>query len=184
MNKIIAFLIFLPMLLACSDKKAYKLSAYQKEYDGLLDTLMPFLTGMRDSLPVQQTQNREKLMQHKLEREYEWMHYAEKGDYAYFMVSRLEPSIKKDKYAAVCGRFRKDGRGSVDLTSYEELFWTWKMKKDSLQPKADHLFSTVVETGSIEAYMPEKSEGFWIEFPSRHVYYDKQAKSWKTRASY
>jgi hypothetical protein len=184
MNKLIVAFLCISIFSACNDKNHYKLSKYQRDYDALLDTLMPFMSGMYDSSVAFQQLSPEKMMLHKVEREYEWMHYAEKGPYSYFMVSRLEPSIKKDKYAGICGRFKRDPKGQVDLSSYEELFWTWKMKKDSLVPKAEILFATVVEKGKIDAYTPEKSKGFWIEFPNANVSYDTSSKSWKTKPSY
>ncbi len=170
-------------LLSCNSDRNYPLSEYGRDYDGMLDTLLPFIAGYNDTLPPKDSITRQKLMAHKLDRQYEWMHYAEKGNTAYFMVSRLESSLRKDKYAAVCGKFTRDSQGKVDLSSYEELFWTWKMKKDSLSYKGDILFSIAVENGKLDAYLPEKSAGYWIEFPSSNVYYDKAGKAWKTKLS-
>ncbi len=177
----------LTLCYACTDKSNYPLSDYRIDYDGVLDTILPYFASLHDSIPADQRfllKNRHYMMVHKIERLYEWMHYTEKDGYSYFMVSRVQPSLKKDKFLSICGRFKRDKNGRIDSASFEELFWTWKMKKDSLLIKSDTLFSAMVETGDIERYTPEKSNGYWIEFPSRFVYYDKATQSWKTRPSY
>jgi hypothetical protein len=184
MNKIIPFLIVLLLLNACKEQHANRLSDYRVDYDGLMDTILPFVASLHDSIPSRQrflAKNKAYMRVHRKERQYAWMDYAEKNGYAYFMISRLQPSIKKDKYIAICGRFKRDNGGHFDTASYEELFWTWKMKKDSLQSKAGTLFNTVIEGGDINPYMPERSEGFWIEFPSATVSYDISSKSWKAK---
>jgi hypothetical protein len=186
MNKIAYALLASLLFYSCREKSAYPLADYKIDYDGVLDTILPYfadLTGV--SMDASHSPGyRRQLMRHKGDRQYEWMHYAEKDGYSYFMISRLQPSMKKDKYIAICGRFRRDAGGSIDTSGYEELFWTWKMKADSLRIKSRILFGKVIETGDIQAYAPERSDGFWIEFPSKYVYYDKVSKSWKTRASY
>jgi hypothetical protein len=186
MNKIIFAGLLSLLCYSCSKKPAYSVTDYRIDYDGVLDTILPRFADLKTL--TEQTayspQYRKELMQHKIDRQYEWMHYTEKNGYSYFMVSRLQPSMNRDKYLAICGRFRRDGHGNIDTSSYEELFWTWKMKMDSLRTKSDILFSKMVETGDIDQYTPEKSKGFWIEFPSKYVYYDKTAKTWKSKPSY
>jgi len=187
MNKILATSLCVFVLWSCSQKDSYPLSAYTIDYDGVLDTIMPHFAGLHDSITGAQRflpKNKAYMKVHKQERQYEWLHYTEKEGYAYFMISRLQPSIKRDKYSAICGRFQRDKNGAIDSASYEELFWTWKMKKDSLFVKSAKLFKTVVETGDISQYTPEKSAGYWVEFPSRYVYYDKPSQTWKAKASY
>jgi hypothetical protein len=186
-KKIIQFLIVILVLNACTEQQAYKLSDYHVDYDGLMDTILPFVASLHDSIPSSQRfleKNKAYMQVHKKERRYEWMNYTEKDGYSYFMISRLQPSIKKDKYIAICGKFKRDKGGHFDSASYEELFWTWKMKKDSLLIKSPTLFKTVVEGGDLSPYMPEKSAGFWIEFPSATVSYDKSTKSWEAKPSY
>jgi hypothetical protein len=186
-NKTIQFLIAIFLLNACNEKHTYQLSDHRVDYDGLMDTILPFVASLHDSIPANQRfldKNKTYMQVHKEERQYEWMNYAEKNDYSYFMISRLQPSIKKNKYIAICGRFKRDKGGHFDSASYEEIFWTWKMKKDSLQSKSVTLFNTVVDGKDISPYMPEKSEGLWIEFPSATVSYDKSSNSWKANPLY
>jgi hypothetical protein len=151
MNKAILAITLIVALYSCNTEHQYSLSDYNVNYDGLLDTILPHFSKLHDSIPENQRflkKNLHYMMVHKVERQYQWMHYAEAGDgYSYFMVSRLEPSIKNDKYASICGRFKRDGKGAFDSASYEELFWTWKMKMPELKNKSLILFTSMVEKG-------------------------------------
>jgi hypothetical protein len=184
MNKIIFALCLSCLIYSCSEKQKSGLSAYPVNYDGLMDTIIPYFAALHDSIPSSQRflpKNTSYMQVHKKERQYEWMDYAEKNGYSYFMLSRLQPSLKRDKFTAICGRFKRDASGRVDTASYEELFWTWKMKKDSLTVKADKLFDIAVNGGDLQPYTPEKSEAYWIEFPSATVTYNQVAKTWVTK---
>jgi hypothetical protein len=103
---------------------------------------------------------------------------AEDGFY-YFLVSRTESAIKKQKFSSVCGRFKRFSDGSIDTSSYSELFWTWKLEKDELTKKSGILFNTLLKEGSIEKYTPERSEGYWVEFPGNGVTYNARSKKWE-----
>ncbi len=186
MNKFILVVLLTCLASSCQNKKSYSLSDYHVDYSGLLDTILPFFAGLQGDFPKSERfrpEHKPYMQSHKTERQYEWMHYAEKNGYSYFMVSRLEPSMNRDKFLAICGRFRRNETGRVDSASYEELFWTWKMKKDSLQEKSLVLFNAAVEQRDLSPYMPENSDGYWMEFPSKLVFYDKATQSWKTRPS-
>ena len=165
------------------DTMEYNISKYKIDYNGLLDTIMPHFAKLHDSIAESQRylpKNRAYMVAHKLERGYKWLEYTEARDgYSYFMIRRNEPSLKHDKYAAICGRFKRDAKGRMDSASYEEIFYTWKMKEDSLAMKSPILFKTAVEGGKLDSYMPEHSAGFWIEFPSGKVYYDKARQKWR-----
>lgn len=173
--------------LPVADTMEYHISKYKIDYDGTLDTILPHFAKLHDSIPESQRylpKNREYMRVHKAERDYRWLEYTEAKDgYCYFMVRRNEPSLKRDKYAAICGRFKRDMNGRIDSASYEEIFYTWKMRQDSLSIKSPILFKTVVEGGKLDEYLPEHSAGFWVEFPSSKVYYDKATQKWKTVGS-
>lgn len=170
-------------LWSCSSDKQYTTSSYAHNFDGILDTLLPNFAKLHDSIPKQARFSplyRPFMKLHKSEREYQWLHYTEARDgYAYFMISRKEPSMQNDKFSAVCGRFKRDVSGRIDQAAYEELFWTWKMKKEPLEKKAGILFKAMLETGTVEKYMPENSSEEWVEFPGNGVVYDKGTQSWK-----
>src|SRR5687767_799268 len=106
MNKFIIWAILFTTLSSCNREPQYSLSDYGVDYDGILDTILPHFSKLHDSIPEHQRflpKNRHFMLVHKVERQYEWMHYTESADgYSYFMVSRLEPSIKNDKYASIC----------------------------------------------------------------------------------
>lgn len=168
---------------SCSSDRQYTTSGFSHNFEGMLDTLLPNFAKLHDSIPQQARFSpvyRPFMNQHKQEREYRWMHYTETRDaYAYFMICRKEPSLKNDKFAAVCGRFKRDASGRIDQSAYEELFWTWKMKEDQLLHKGSILFKAMVENGTIEKYLPENSREEWVEFPGNGVVYDRNAKAWK-----
>ncbi|MDI1233616.1 MAG: hypothetical protein PSX81_04990 [bacterium] len=187
MKKIIITLSIIVILYSCNKNSNYALANYSINYDGLLDTILPHFSKLHDSIPESQRflpKNKHFMMVHKVERQYQWQHYTEsKNGYCYFMVSRLEPSIKADKYASICGRFKRNSVGAIDSSSYEELFWTWKMKMPELKEKSLVLFTSIVETGNVDAYLPEVNEN-WVMFPDKNVSYDKSTQTWKSKINY
>lgn len=182
MKSFFYIVLALTIFSACKHEKTYSLTDYKIDYDGLLDTILPHFSKLHDSIPENQRflpKNRHYMTVHKKEREYEWRYYTQAPDgYSYFMISRLEPSIKRDKYASICGRFKRKADGSLDSASYEELFWTWKMKMPELKEKSAILFKQIVEKGEVNRYLPEVSKGEWIMFPDKNVRYDKATQSW------
>ncbi len=187
MNKLFIALILSTVFYACNSKPDYSLSKYNVNYDGILDTILPHFSKLHDSIPANQRflpKNKHYMLVHKVERQYQWMHYFESPNgYSYFMVSRLEPSIHRDKFASVCGRFKRNSTGAIDSASYEELFWTWKMKMPELKEKSSILFRTIIENGNINAYLPEVKEN-WVMFPDKNVKYDKATQTWKSALVY
>lgn len=187
MNKFFVIIGLVAFICGCNSKPQYAISDYKLNYDGILDTILPHFSKLHDSIPENQRflpKNKHYMLVHKVERQYQWMHYTQAKDgYSYFMISRLEPSIKSDKYSSICGRFKRDSKGSIDSASYEELFWTWKMKMPELKEKSLVLFSTVVETGDFKQYLPEVKEN-WIMFPDKNVSYDKATQTWKSKVVY
>ena len=182
MNKYFV-LSFSLILFSCGDKYAFNPKAI--DYDGTLDTLMPHFAKLHDSIPDKDrflAKNKEFMRVHKLERQYEWHYYTRANNgYFYFLISRLEPSLKRDKYAGICGRFKRDTKGGIDSVSYEELFWTWKIRMPELKTKAKELFVKVIENGNVDNYLTGKKEGFWVEFPDEKTYYDKSSQTWKVK---
>lgn len=175
------------LLFACNTSKAkYELSNYKINYDGVLDTIIPHFAKNHDTIPVALKFSPKFKFYYDLqkqERNYQWLNYTEAEDgYSYFLIKRDEPSLKRDKFIAICGRFKRSKNGSIDSASYEEIFWTWKMRVEPLKEKALTLFEKAVEGKSLADYTPEKSKDEWIEFPGNGVYYDKSSQSWKTKA--
>jgi hypothetical protein len=175
-------IVILTVVSCQNNSQKIGLSKYSINFDGVLDTILPHFAKLHDSMPESAKFSKrysEYMQVHKSERHYEWMNYSEQKDgYSYFLISRNEPSIRKDKYSAICGRFKRQNNGSIDSASYEELFWTWKMKKDDLTKKSELLFKTVIDVGNVAAYTPGNSDGEWVEFPGNGVVYDKERQKW------
>ncbi len=98
----------------------------------------------------------------------------------YFMLRRLEPSIKNDKYAVLCARYKRNASGAMDTSTFEELFWTWKMPLNELNPKAALLFKLAIQQKELKRYMPGRENDLYIMFPDGNAYYDQKNKVWKT----
>lgn len=181
--KKVFFLIF-PLLSAAVSCVNHDtgMHSYQHNFDSLMDTLLPYFANLHDSIPEERrfdTVYAEFMKVHKSERLYKWLGYKEQPDgYAYFLITRLEPSMKNDKFSAICGRFKRDANGNFSGNDYEELFWTWKMREDEMSEKALKLFSMAIEGQDLSRYTPEVSDGEWIEFPGNGVTYDKSLKTW------
>ncbi|MEZ4805755.1 MAG: hypothetical protein R2852_09800 [Bacteroidia bacterium] len=181
--KICVLSIVILTVVSCQNKsQEIGLSKYSVNFNGVLDTILPHFAKLHDSIPESAkfaARYSEYMQVHKEERQYEWMNYSEQNDgYSYFLISRSEPSIRKDKFSAICGRFKRQDNGKIDSASYEELFWTWKMKKEELSKKANHLFKTVISQGNVNEFTPEHSDGEWVEFPGNGVVYDKAQQKW------
>lgn len=156
----------------------------QKIIAASIDTLMPFFTKLHDSIPDSKrfdTAYRYAIEMHKKEREVQPLYYGKGSDgQYYFMITRLEPSIKRDKYLAICARFKRNAMGNIDTSTYEELFWTWKMRKVQLYPKAARLFLDATAGADLKKYYPQFSKDEYIMFPDERVSYNQKAKQWNS----
>lgn len=162
----------------------YGINKDSNEIKASIDTLLPFFTKLHDSIPDAKrfdTTYRYAIELHKKEREVKTLYYGKgtDGQY-YFMITRLEPSIKRDKYLAICGRFKRNASGNIDTSSYEELFWTWKMRKAQLYPRAARLFLDAAAGLDLKKYYPQYSKDEYIMFPDERVSYNQKAKQWNT----
>lgn len=186
-NKNVIFTCLVFLFFACnSSKSKTDLSDYKINYEGLLDTIIPHFAKDHDTIPKALKFSPKYKFYYDLqkqERNYQWMHYAEADNgFSYFLLKRDESSIKRDKFIAICGRFKRLENGRIDSSSYEEIFWTWKMKEDELKEKALVLFEKAIANRSLDDYTPEKSKDEWIEFPGNGVFYDKASQTWKTKS--
>jgi hypothetical protein len=99
----------------------------------------------------------------------------------YFLISRKAPSLK-EKRVATGGRMEMNEKGEV--TSYEEVFRTWKMEDKDQIKKSTLLFDLMVKGQSLDPYLTKNSKGEeYIEFPDDNVYFDVNARQWKGRPS-
>jgi hypothetical protein len=110
---------------------------------------------------------------HRLEK------YVLKEKEAYYLVSRIAPSIYQ-KRVAIGGKLRRNEQG--EIVYFEEIFRTWKMLEDELERKSALMVIEMVEGRSLEKYHPEQSpEDEYIEFPNKETYYDTLERRWKTK---
>ncbi len=107
-------------------------------------------------------------------------YYIDK-DVHYFLISRKAPSLV-EKRVATGGKMRLSDTG--EIVEFEEVFRTWKMA-DSVQiKKSIFLFDKMVKGESLDPYLTKNSAPEeYIEFPDDNVYYDKNARAWKTRSN-
>lgn len=178
MNKILILTLVL-LVFACNNKQVnLDIQKHQK----LIDTLMPRFAKLHDSIPNNSRFDKSLLpfyQIHKTERQYELQEYACINEEYFFAISRLEPSIKKDKYAIVCGSFRRNSAGEIDSSSYREIYWTWKMLKNDLIERNKILFEKAINGADLSDYMPEKAGDKYIMFPDGKVSFDRATQSWK-----
>lgn len=93
----------------------------------------------------------------------------------YFLVTRPAPSLYEKK-VAIGGRIRYE---NGELSEYEELFRTWKMKEEELQRKSEILFAAMVEKGNVDEYLPHHTQEDWVEFPDNKNYFDVASRRWR-----
>lgn len=105
--------------------------------------------------------------------------YFKKDSETFFLVSQPAPSLRVKRHATG-GKFRTDSEGKI--TSYEEIFRTWKMTPDTLQARSYFLFDKMVNEEPLSPYYTENSNGVdYIEFPDDRTYFDKTSRSWKLK---
>ncbi|MDP2174610.1 MAG: hypothetical protein Q8K70_01730 [Bacteroidota bacterium] len=176
------YILLISVLVSCQSKQAkIELEDYQERFDDLLFEIVPFVAKLHDSIPMSERfmpKNKNFMKTHILEREYQWQNFYRDSNYSYFQITRLEPSNNRDKYSAICGKFKQNKDGSMDSASFEEIYWTWKMKKDQLDEKSKILFLKAIKNQSLKAYCDPQTKDDWIEFPNDKVYYDKATKKW------
>lgn len=103
---------------------------------------------------------------------------SENGEH-FFLEWRQAPSLH-EKYVATGGKLRMDADGN--LAVFEEIFRTWKMHPDTLSRRGSLLFDRMVNGQSLKEFETAYSKGVeYIEFPDENVYYDKQARKWRSK---
>jgi hypothetical protein len=108
---------------------------------------------------------------------YQLVHYFISQDSIhFFLVTRPAPSLY-DKKVAIGGRLKYNDKG--EIAEYEEVFRTWKLKKEELERKGVILFAAMVEKGNVNEYLPDKTKDDWVEFPDNKNYFDKTSRRWR-----
>jgi hypothetical protein len=105
--------------------------------------------------------------------------YFPKDDYYYFLISQPASSLVEKRHATG-GRFQLNDKG--EITTYEEIFRTWKMIPDTLRARSYLLFDKMVNAESLEPYYTQNSKGVdYIEFPDETTFYDVNSREWKVK---
>ncbi len=95
----------------------------------------------------------------------------------YFLINRIAPSLYGKK-VAIGGYLQYDTHGKI--SQYVEVFRTWKMKEEELKRKGEVLFTSMIEKGNVDQYLPQNTQEDWVEFPDARNYYDKDSRRWKS----
>lgn len=96
----------------------------------------------------------------------------------YFLIGKIAPSIQP-KWVATGGKLRYDEKGN--LIDYEEIFRTWKLPRKELEERALYLFDLMVRGEDLSPYYTATAGFNYIEFPDENVYFDKKARTWKSK---
>lgn len=184
MNRFLVVIV-LSILVSCQPSgKKIKKEDYQHDFDKLMFQIVPFIAKLHDSISENKrfdTSNNQFMLTHIVERQYQWLNfYQDDSNQCFFQIKRLEPSIKKDKFSAICGTFKLSSENTIDPSTFKEIYWTWKMRTKELDEKSIVLFNIVLEKKSIKPYCYPQAKEDWIEFPSDKVIYDNQLQKWKT----
>jgi hypothetical protein len=101
-----------------------------------------------------------------------------KGEHnSYFLIS-IPAGLRNQRYA-VAGRSTIGEKG--EITSFEEIFRTWKMSPDVLQFRSYLLFDKMVNGEPLSPFYSNKMGDQFIEFPDDRTFYDKQSQVWKIK---
>jgi hypothetical protein len=170
-------------LAACKTKESYIPQDHlsPQQHDKVMSKIIRYVGRKPDKatdsskfLPKHDEHYLKQVASHKLD-----LYFNSDGGDQFFLISRIAPSIHV-KYVATGGRFKMNEKDS--LIEYEEIFRTWKMPYDTLLNRAGLLFHKMVKGESLESYYTKNSGDVeYIEFPDDNVYYDKQARKWKSK---
>jgi len=170
-------------LAACKTKESYLPQDHlsPQRHDEVMSKIIRYV-GRKPEKATDSTKFLSKHDQHYLKQvashKLDLYYNSDEGD-QFFLISRVAPSIHV-KHVATGGRFKMNEMDS--LVEYEEIFRTWKMPYDTLMNRAGLLFDKMVKGESLESYFTKNSGGVeYIEFPDDNVYYDKQARKWKSK---
>ncbi len=105
-------------------------------------------------------------------RVHEFGNYYIADSVRYFQLYKVVPSLFKERIA-IGGRYKTDGKGNI--TEFEELYTTPKLKPEVFEETANELFLEMVNKGNVDAYLKQKA---MIEFPDANCHYNKETRSW------
>lgn len=180
----VKYIILLSLLLAACEKKESYIPEEQltpQRQDIIMSKIIRY-AGRKPEKATDSTKFSSQYDEHYITQVAEHklnLYFVNDDNNHFFLISRKAPSIY-EKHVATGGRFKMNETDS--LVEYEEIFRTWKMPYDTLMNRGGLLFEKMVKGESLEAYLTKNSGGIeYIEFPDDNVYYDKQARKWKSK---
>lgn len=183
MKPTIAIVIFL--LLTTCQPKGYQPDEYLsiQEQSELMDKVIRYVSELPKGVshedkfnPPHNEHYLEQASRHRLD-----AFYLDSSGNQFLLISRGAPSLT-EKRVAIGIKLKYDESGNI--SEYEEVFRTWKMKPETLKERANYLFDLMVKGESLERYQRNKTSEEWIEFPDGTVYYDRAIRQWKTKGAF
>jgi hypothetical protein len=115
-------------------------------------------------------------------KEYDWRKCypvnGHEGEY-FFLLTRQARSLWLAR-EAIGGVLQLDDKNKI--VSYEEIFRTWKMAKDSLDSRAAELFEHMIKGEDLTPFTAKYKGDRYIEYPDDRFYFDKADMQWRDRA--
>jgi hypothetical protein len=183
MKQKIAAAVFL-LLTACLPK-GYQPDEYLsiQEQSELMDKVIRYVSDLPKGVshedkfnPSYNEHYLEQASRHRLD-----AFYLDSSGNQFLLISRGAPSLT-EKRVAIGIKLKLDK--SRNISEYEEVFRTWKMKPEVLAQRASYLFDLMVKGESLERYQRNNTSEEWIEFPDGIVYYDRVIRQWKTKGAF
>ncbi|MDP2187489.1 MAG: hypothetical protein Q8J69_02290 [Sphingobacteriaceae bacterium] len=180
---ILLFALLLTGLVACNSKKEVDLSPEQywtmEQQDSVMLRILPYLAKLPRKATHEtkfESQFQEYYNELLPDFKFRALSPSANGEF-YFLMDRPAPSLY-GKRIAIAGKLKVD-MDSYVVESYEEIFWTFKLKEPVLTERAMFLFQELLAGRSLEPYLPMNSEAEFIEFPDKHNRFNRSARKWE-----
>lgn len=177
------FSFFLAFLILACDSDKYQTQKYLSDIqrDSLLVNIITFV-----SLPVNDSNNKTKFdvkyreSYAKTINQFELINYypAPNGWNYYFLTRPVGNSSKFKR--GVLGKFKLNNK-SLFPTQFEEIANTPHLEQETLKIRGEYLFKAMVLKGNLDEQMQMKQ---YIEWPDKHLNYDKTINEWISKKPY
>ncbi len=106
--------------------------------------------------------------------EFEYVYHAKNNDGVhYYYLIRPARNLERN-FRGVGGRFTTNE--NLELVTFEEVFNTTIMDKQSLREKGLLLFEEMVETGNVDRYLSDQN---LVEWPDHRLHYNTERREWR-----
>jgi len=107
---------------------------------------------------------------------YDIRHYWISPDKTNFFFMTREARSVTPMREGIGGKLTVGDQGRI--TSYEEIFRTWKMADDSLKSRGEELFNAMIKGEDLTPYYSKNKGDRYIEFPDDRFFFNKNDKRW------